>query len=153
MRKVARWGSALLLTLSLAGCTQAAAASFARILAQIALAIAQAEPEIAVIEAAAAAFFAVNPNAGTQAEVAAGIDKLRAALALAAKTVDGLDDLSQADVDAALADFRAAWTELSKLLQDSGVVQKDGKFALAPHGAPERPRMPDPIALHLKVRR
>ncbi len=142
----------VVVALGLPGCTQAAAASLGRVLAQIALAIAQAEPEIAVIEAVAQAFFLVNPNPAAQAQITAGVNKLRSALALAAKTVDGLDDITQENVDGALADFRSAWADLEKLLTDSGVVTKDGKYAVAVHGATV-PKMPDPIALHLKVRR
>jgi len=142
---------ALVLALSLPGCTPSMLAQLVPILADVALAIAQAEPEVKLVEAEVATYFAAHPNPAAQQKAIEAIGKLRSSLVLAARSVHAAQSLTQADLDLAFADFKIAWIELQRILEEDGIV-RDGRFAISP-GGHSSPSLPEPIAFHLTVRR
>lgn len=67
------------------------------------------------IEAWANVYFAAHPDKDKQKAVAQAIGKARSALNAANRTCRGTQELNQAQVDAAFADFKVAYQELSAL--------------------------------------
>ena len=90
----------------------------------------------------------VHSRPGKHDEVDAKIAKARAALMAALRTAQGIEKLDQAKVDAAFADFKAAYMELLVISGPLGVHSGE-KLALAPGGLV----VPEPVALTLKIPR
>lgn len=151
MRKTRFLWCVVLCLVTSVGCTSAAMLNLVHVLADVALAVASAEPEIAIIEQGVDAYFVAHPDAGAQAKVTEAIAKVRAGLATTAKTVHGMQSITQDDLDGALTDLRVAWAELQALL-DQGGVAKAGRFTVALSARGPALTMPDPIVLHLKVK-
>ena len=92
-------------------------------------------------------YFAVKPNPTLQSKVETGLTAARAALDAGIRVCDGTTELTQAQVDLAFADFKAAYTDLLSLLGPLG-VQRGGTVG-AKMGAPSGGTymVPDPLIL------
>lgn len=98
------------LCLTLGGCGLAAVVG--PYLAEAAVLIADA---VNAIDAAQALLPSLHLSESEQAKADAAIGKCRQALAAAAKADDGAKDLTAEQLDASLADFRAAWIDIQVL--------------------------------------
>jgi hypothetical protein len=85
----------------------------------------------------------------TQAKVDGAIERARAALNAALRAAQGAEHLTQEQIDAAFADFRAAYAELLALVAPLGVRQGTGETLRA---SPGNLVVPEPLALALKVK-
>lgn len=121
------------------------------VITEIATAIADAGQWIDIISAAARIFFALRPNAELEQKVNAKIGQARLALNAALRTTHGAKALGQSDVDAAFADFRAAYKELIELTQSAGIVAKDGTVSVN-MGTSAPVRVPVLLAESVKVK-
>lgn len=120
------------------GCAAIAAA-----LPDVIAAVTDGAQIIDAIEHFVALYFASHPDADKQKAVGEAITKARSALNLALRSAQGAKDLDDAKIDAAFADFKAAYLELIALCAPYGVKQaKVGRFAAAPGSL----IVPEPIA-------
>lgn len=126
------------LPLATSGCAALSAA--VPVLAQVANVATNAVTVLDAVESASEAFFTVKPDAAKQAAVARAISDCRLAIAAATATAQGAKDLDGKQADAAFAQFREAYKNLSALLEDVGVTS-GGKFG-GPTGSP----LPVPLA-------
>jgi hypothetical protein len=131
---------------TLPGCPE-----FWRVLPSIVSAVTDAILVLDQVESFVGAYFAANPNPEQQKKVATAIGKCRNALTVAQRATKGVDKLGQEEVDAAFAEFRAAWVELSALITGiPGIrVQRAGEPTLS--AAPGQLVVPEPEALRLEV--
>ena len=74
-----------------------------------------------IVETAEKSIFAVSPNPALQSKVEAGIADARTALDAGLKLCVGGENLSQAQIDAAFANFKTAYTDIMALLGPLGV--------------------------------
>jgi hypothetical protein len=93
-------------------------------------------------------YFAANPNPEKEKQVFRALGKCRGTLIVAQRTSQGAHELDQQKVDAAFTDFKAAYTELTALLD--GVpglrVQRPGDGPMLAAG-PDQLILPPPIAM------
>ncbi len=109
-----------------------------------ALAVVSHDSEVlSTAQALADTFFIASPNPARQAQVNTAIVRARLALAAATKALRGTDALTDRDVNNALNEFRGAYYDLLTLLQNTGIVQKEGQFA----AAGGKPVLPPALAL------
>lgn len=66
--------------------------------------------------------FAAHPDAALQAKVDLGISKARTSLDAALRLAQGAEHVDQAQIDAAFADFKAAYLDVTSLLGPYGVT-------------------------------
>lgn len=92
-------------------------------------------------------YFRAQPNPGKQAKVDEAVARARGALNAALRIAKGADNLNQAKVDEAFAEFRKAYVELIALVGEFGV--RSGGSGL--RAAPGELTVPAPMALTLKV--
>lgn len=93
-------------------------------------------------------YFVQHPDAAKQAEVMKAVAKARVALDAALRLADGAGKLDQAQIDAAFADFRVAYQDLTSLVGPLGVSVQGQRLARAGAGLV----VPEPLALHLRAR-
>lgn len=74
-----------------------------------------------IVESTEKAVFAVSPNPALQAKVETGIADARTALDAGLKLCLGGENLSQAQIDQAFANFKTAYTDIMALLGPLGV--------------------------------
>lgn len=89
------------------------------------------------------AYFAVHPNADLQKQVETAGARARSALDLALRSATGAQDLDQAKVDAAFAEFSKAWQDYLVLVGPFGVKSGAPRLAAAPGGGL---LVPEPLA-------
>lgn len=90
-------------------------------------------------------FFAVKPDVDLQKKVDVALARARSALDLALRAANGTQDLDQAKIDAAFAEFRAAYIDLLALAGPLGVHSGPGNhMGAAPGGGL---LVPEPMAL------
>lgn len=119
------------LSLGVAGCGAALAATIAQIVAVASSAV----NYVNLISDFADKFFAVNPNPGLQATVAKAVTKARVAAMLLDDAAQGADHLSKDDLAAAFANFRSAYEDLLQLTAPIGVrATRDGRMGLGEGG-------------------
>lgn len=70
-------------------------------------------------------YFVAHPDPVAQAKFTDAMTKARSALNVALRTAQGAKSLDDASVDAAFADFKAAYLDLMTLVKPYGVVQND----------------------------
>lgn len=92
-------------------------------------------------------YFKVQPNAALESKVEIAITRVRQALHVALRATKGTEKLTQEQVDAAFAEFRAAYTELLVLVGPLGVTTGDTLRA-----TPGTLSVPEPMALTLTAR-
>ncbi len=90
-------------------------------------------------------FFAKNPDSQRQDKVKESLMKCRSALTLALRATEGAQKLTQSEINAAFADFRAAYEELLVLVSPIGIRQADALSA--PKSTPTQLIVPEPMAL------
>jgi hypothetical protein len=146
IRRIGIFALALASLVTLPGCPE-----FWRVLPKVVQVVTDAILVLDQAEEFSRAYFAANPNPDLEKKVAKGIAKCRSALGAAQRAASGTEKLGQEQVDAAFADFRAAWVELSGLL--AGIpglqVQRDGAPMLS--AAPGGVVLPEPEALRFEV--
>jgi hypothetical protein len=103
-------------------------------LVNVASYIQEASMVIDQIQAFVDAYFAKRPDPAKQETINDAIAKSRAALGVALKTSRGAEQLDQAQIDAAFAEFAGAYRELLTLVGPLG-VRVGGSFAVSPDGA------------------
>lgn len=142
---------AVLVLASVCLVTLPACPAFFAALPQIVAVVTDAILVLDQIEEFCASYFAKSPNVKLQTDVANALGKCRNALVAAQRVAKGTEKLDQEQTDAAFADFRAAWTELSALL--TGIpglrVQRAGETTLT--AAPGELVVPEPEALRVEV--
>ena len=87
-----------------------------------------------------------HPGKVDEAKIRGAIERTRTALNVALRTAQGAEKLDQAQVDAAFADFKAAYIDLLALAAPLGVQTGDKLMA-----KPGTVNVPEPMALKLKV--
>jgi hypothetical protein len=102
------------------------------------------------IEAFIRNYFTKHPAPETQARVDVAIARTRGALSAALRTAHGAEKLDQAQIDAAFADFKAAYQDLMVLLTPLGVRSGD-RLAAAPNSSGLI--VPEPLAFGLGAAR
>lgn len=90
------------------------------------------------------AAFARHPNPELQAKAEKAAARARAALSLALRTASGADKLNQAQLDAAFAEFKAAYLDYTALVGPLGVSSGGARLAASPGGGLV---VPEPLAL------
>lgn len=96
------------------------------------------------IQSFTAAEFKSHPNADLEKKVDQAIAKARLALAAANRIASGSENLSQAQINEAFAEFRSAYQDLTSLVGPLGVSTGSGLKA-----APGTLIVPEPLALKL----
>lgn len=142
MRKILAFCTALALGTS--GC-----AAFVSALPKVIAAVTDALQVVDAIEDFVKTYFQIKPNGPLEMKVDAAIKRTKQALNLALRTTNGADKLSQDQIDAAFAEFRAAYAELLNLVEPLGVHQKGEILRASPDGGGLV--VPEPMALKLKV--
>lgn len=94
------------------------------------------------------AYFRVRPDADLEKKVRDAMTKTRAALNTALRLAQGAEKLNQAQIDAAFADFKAAYAELLVILAPLGVTAKGAELKAVPGGL----IVPEPLALTIRAR-
>lgn len=95
-----------------------------------------AEIALTIVETAEKTAFAVHPDPELQAKIETGIADARTALDAGLKICMGGENLSQAQIDQAFANFKTAYTDVMALLGPLGVkrVPTRGKSGARPGG-------------------
>jgi len=95
-----------------------------------------AQIALEIVESTERAVFAVSPNPALQAKVETGIADARTALDAGLKLCLGGENLSQAQIDQAFANFKTAYTDIMALLGPMGVKRAPpaGKSGAHPGG-------------------
>lgn len=102
---------------------------------------------IQTIEAFVNAFFIRRPDFDAEDKIRKAIAKTRSALIVAVRATQGVEKLTQEQVDAAFADFKTAYLELIALVSPLGVSTGESLRAL-PNGGLQ---VPEPMALTFKA--
>lgn len=84
------------------------------------------------IDRAAVPVLAIKGDPDLSNKYAAAMDAARRTLQVALRTAKGGQNLSEDEVDAAFADFRAAYANLKLLLQQNGMMNTAGAMAVSP---------------------
>lgn len=84
------------------------------------------------IDRAAVPVLAIKGDPDLSNKYAAAMDVARRTLQVALRTAKGGQNLSEDEVDAAFADFRAAYANLTSLLQQNGMMNTAGAMAVSP---------------------
>jgi hypothetical protein len=134
---------ALALALSTAGCAQVVSH-----LPSVIAAVTDGMLVIDSIERFIDAFFRQKPSPDLEKKVRDGIARSRSALSAALRLAQGTEKLEQAQIDAAFADFKAAYTELLVILGPLGVQQQGTALRATPGGL----IVPEPLALTFKLK-
>ena len=150
-RTALEWGMVLSLvvgSVALTGCA-ALSAALPEIVSVITK-VADASIILDQIKAFVDSYFAAHPDAGKQRGIDAALTKTRLALLTAQRSAQGAEHLDQKQTDAAFADFRAAYEELTQLLAgiDGLHVAKSGEALQA---RPGELVIPTPLAMKLEV--
>jgi hypothetical protein len=133
--------------LSLSGCAALSAAM--PILADIVAAVTDAMQIVDTIERFVDAYFLAHPDEVKELQVKRAIAKTRSSLNLALRSSRGAQELNQQKVDEAFAEFKGAYRELLLLVGPLG-VRPSGALAATP--IDDRLYVPEPVAMHMKVR-
>lgn len=146
--KTARSLRRITLVLLLAATPLTGCAAFAAALPNIVAAVIDGVQVLDVITTFVTKYFAAHSTAAeTQAKVFNAIEKAKAALNLALRTAQGSDDLSNAKVDAAFENFKAAYLELLALVRPLGVQQvARPDAALSATVSGDTLQVPEPLA-------
>lgn len=120
-------------------------ANLPSILNEVATDMSDAAQVLDVVRSVVNIFFLSHPNPDTQTKVEQAMAKASLALNAALRATKGVQSLSEKDKDAAFADFRSAYDDLTKLLTEMGISDKAGKLASPKGGAPIV--LPMPLAL------
>lgn len=123
-------GLALALGLLLPGCGPTFTKDVANALDKVVVGVLSSSQFLDVAEQAANAFFAKYPQPDTQTKVSKLLADGHSALDAILQADQGATDATQLNLDAAKEKFLTAYAEIVKTLQDLGVVDKPGKFAL-----------------------
>ncbi len=136
----------LSLTLAL---TSVGCAALISALPTVIAAVTDAAQILDAIEHFVHAYYLQKPDPVKEAICDKAIAKSRTALNAALRIAQGTEKLDQAKVDEAFADFKLAYQELLVIVEPLGVHAAPlGKFMSTPNGL----IVPEPIALHLKVK-
>ena len=93
-------------------------------------------------------YFETRPNAELQKKIDVAIARTRSALDAALRIASGAQDLNQAKIDEAFAEFRRAYQDLLALTGPLGVMSgSGGRLQARPDGL----LVPEPMALTLRV--
>lgn len=92
-------------------------------------------------------YLAAHPGKVDEAKIRGAVERTRTALNVALRIAQGAEKLDQAQVDAAFADFKAAYIDLLALAAPLGVQTGDKLMA-----RPGIVNVPEPMALKLRVR-
>jgi hypothetical protein len=90
--------------------------------------------------------FAAHPDPALEAKVDAGLSKARAALDTALRIAQGTTDINQAQLDAAFAEFKQAYLDVTGLLGPYG-VSRQGTAMVARGGPKPTLVVPEPLAV------
>jgi hypothetical protein len=90
--------------------------------------------------------FAAHPNPKLEAEVNAALAKARASLDTALRIAQGTADINQAQLDAAFAEFKQAYLDVTGLLGPYG-LSVQGTALVARSGPTPSLVVPEPLAL------
>lgn len=96
------------------------------------------------------AYFLQHPDPAAQAKVDDAMTKTRSALATMLHAAQGASSLSDANVDAAFNDFKAAYMELLALTAPMGVSPTGGAIKMS--AAPGKLMVPEPLAFRRGAR-
>lgn len=116
---------------ALTGC--ASLAKIAPVVADLIVAVEDAEAFLNETDAYMRRVFAAFPDPEGEKRYAAAMSATRASLRLALRSAHGAEDLTKEDADKAFAEFRAAYAELMK------VVKEVGGLKAGPGGPSELP--------------
>lgn len=97
------------------------------------------------IDRAVVPVLAIKGDPELNNQYAGAMDVARRALQVALRSTRGGQALSEEEVDAAFADFRAAYVNLTSLLQQHRLMNSAGTFSAAP-GTPNI-TVPEPLAV------
>ncbi len=137
--RIARFAAAVLVALALTGCPS--------LMSTLVDVIAKVQDGVAIldqIQAFVRRWFAAHPDPARQAIIEQAIGRSRTALHAALRAAHGAQEVDQGNADAALADFRAAYSDLLSLLHASGLMSAPGTLGVA---GGEQLRLPEPLAL------
>ncbi len=123
-------------------CTPAQVAAVVETLPKVVQYIQDAQIILDQIDAAAQPILALKADEQLKQEYAKQLGNARSALQVAIRTTKGGQALSQGDIDAAFAEFKAAYTKLSTFLDTSGL--KVNGLMSSPGGGVE---IPVPLAV------
>lgn len=140
----------LLLAATLAVCLPLGGCAALSLLPTVIAAVVDGAQVIDAIADFVGKYFANHPDAATQAKIDAAIQTCRAALNTALRTAQGTDDLSNAKVDSAFDNFKAAYIQLLALVRPYGVAESGTAKLAAPQG--DHLTVPTPLALTLSAR-
>lgn len=127
---------------ALTGCAALTAA-----LPMIIPAISEAALILDQIQTFVGSYFKAHPDAVKETEVTDKLQRARATLVAAERATSGADHLNQKQWDSAIADFKAAYTDLLAAVSPLGVHQGGGLLTAPGPGL----SVPEPTALTLKV--
>jgi len=133
--------------LALPGCAALAAAG--PVISDIAVAVADGEQVIAIIESVEHAYFAAKPDAVMQQKIENDLTKAHIALDLALRADKGVGDLTSKDVSAAIGDFESAYGDLLLLLSQAGIQTSASPLAKVGPSAKPVVVIPRPMILSL----
>ena len=120
MVKIRVWLMAMACVL-IGACTPAQVATVIETLPKVVQYIQDAQLILDQIDAAAQPILALKADEPLKQEYAKQLGNARSALQVAIRTTKGGQALSQGEIDAAFAEFKKAYTELSKFLDTSGL--------------------------------
>ena len=148
-----RWRFLAAVLLSLLAIVSTACAPVIRALPQIVSVITDASATIQLIDSAVSAWFARHPDVKPEVrdQYRAAYERCLIALNVANHAAAGAGALDQQEVDAAFAEFRAAYLALRDLLvlERVATVAPDGRLSVD-DGA-DLIVLPEPVALRLQV--
>lgn len=122
------------------------------VLTDVVAVVSDAEQVLALIDLAANTFFASRPElSDVKVKYVAIMTRTREGLDAALRSVRAVTELDQAQIDLAFADFRAAYADLSSLVQSLGIAAPAGTIALGPRGT--LVQIPVPLAMTYHVQK
>jgi hypothetical protein len=115
------------------------------VLTDVVAIVTDAQEVLSIIDIAAQAFFTVHPELADKKKVYVDVmARTHAALDAAIRICQGATSLDQNQIDAAFTSFRAAYADLSALIQSFGISAPNGKLAAGPAAGFQ---VPAPLAL------
>lgn len=117
-------------------------ASFQTVAGYVELGVSDAESLLGFAKSMVDGYFAAHPDPASQAKADQGIAAAQLALDSGLRALEGVQDVSQSQAQAAFAQFAAAWNDLATMLAQLGVLQN----IAAPHkNAVNAPALPTPM--------
>lgn len=101
------------------------------------------------IDRAAVPILAMRQDEQLSHQYAAAMDAARQTLQIALRSVKGGEALSQQQIDTAFADFKAAYQQLTSLLEQANLMNSAGTMAATPGSMPMT--VPSPLVMTAKI--